>query len=92
MAAISSALLAVLKSGDEVIATRQTVWRLVPLFRDTLRGWGFARTSWSGSRGCGCAGERENSRALCGVAHESDTPLVDLKKAVALARKHKWFP
>src|SRR6266576_385886 len=70
MAAISSALLAVLKSGDEVIATRQLYGGSYRLFRDTLPRLGI-RTHYV---------ESPTNPIL---------RLVDLQKAVAVARKHK---
>jgi methionine-gamma-lyase len=90
MAAISSALLAVLKSGDEVIATRQLYGGSFRLFRDTLPRLGIrthhVETDLDGVDRLVNA----NTRAL--YVESPTNPilrLVDLKKAVALARKHK---
>jgi methionine-gamma-lyase len=90
MAAISSALLAVLKSGDEVIATRQLYGGSFRLFRDTLPHLGIrthhVETDLDGVDRLVNA----NTRAL--YVESPTNPilrLVDLKKAVALARKHK---
>ena len=90
MAAISSALLAVLKSGDEVIATRQLYGGSYRLFRDTLPRLGI-RTHFVDADLVGVdALVNGNTRAL--YVESPTNPilrLVDLKKAVALARKHK---
>ena len=90
MAAISSALLAVLKSGDEVIATRQLYGGSFRLFRDTLPRLGI-RTHHVEADLEGVDGlVNSNTRAL--YVESPTNPilrLVDLKKAVGLARKHK---
>ncbi len=90
MAAISSALLAVLKSGDEVIATRQLYGGSFRLFRDTLPRLGI-RTHHVGADLEGVDRlVNSNTRAL--YVESPTNPilrLVDLKKAVGLARKHK---
>jgi cystathionine beta-lyase/cystathionine gamma-synthase len=90
MAAISSALLAVLKSGDEVIATRQLYGGSYRLFRDTLPRLGI-RTHFVDADLAGVdALVSAKTRAL--YVESPTNPilrLVDLKKAVALARKHK---
>jgi cystathionine beta-lyase/cystathionine gamma-synthase len=89
MAAISSALLAVLKSGDEVIATRQLYGGSYRLFRDTLPSLGI-RTHFVDADLAGVdALVNGNTRAL--YVESPTNPilrLVDLKKAVGLARKH----
>jgi cystathionine beta-lyase/cystathionine gamma-synthase len=89
MAAISSALLAVLKSGDEVIATRQLYGGSYRLFRDTLPSLGI-RTHFVDADLAGVdALVNGNTRAL--YVESPTNPilrLVDLKKAAGLARKH----
>jgi cystathionine beta-lyase/cystathionine gamma-synthase len=90
MAAISSALLAVLKSGDEVIATRQLYGGSFRLFRDTLPRLGI-RTHHVEADLEGV--DRLVNASTRALYVESPTNpilrLVDLKKTVALARKHK---
>jgi len=90
MAAISSALLAVLKSGDEVIATRQIYGGSFGLFRDIFPRFGirthFVEPDLEGVD----ALVNANTRALYVETPTNPTlRLVDLKKAVAVARKHK---
>jgi cystathionine beta-lyase/cystathionine gamma-synthase len=90
MAAISSALLAVLKSGDEVIATRQLYGGSFRLFRDTLPRLGIRTHHVEGDLEGVDRLVNGNTRAL--YVESPTNPilrLVDLKKAVALARKHK---
>jgi methionine-gamma-lyase len=89
-AAISSALLAVLKSGEEVIATRQLYGGSYRLFRDTLPRLGI-RTHFVDA---GLAGVNElvNEKTRALYVESPTNPilrLVDLKKTVGLARKHK---
>jgi methionine-gamma-lyase len=89
-AAISSALLAVLKSGDEVIATRQIYGGSFRLFRDILPRMGirahFVDADLEGVDRL----VNEKTRALYVESPTNPTlRLVDLKKAVGLARKHK---
>jgi methionine-gamma-lyase len=89
-AAISSALLAVLQSGNEVIATRQLYGGSYSLFRDTLPRLGirthFVDANLEGAERLVNAGTRV-------LYVESPTNpalrLVDLKKAAALARRYK---
>ncbi len=90
MAAISSALLTVLQSGDEVIATRQIYGGSFGLFRDILPRFGI-RTHFveADLEGVGRL-VNANTRALYVETPTNPTlRLVDLKKAAALARKHK---
>jgi cystathionine beta-lyase/cystathionine gamma-synthase len=90
MAAISSALLAVLKSGDEVIATRQLYGGSFRLFRDTLPRLGIRTHHVEADLEGVDRLVNANTRAL--YVESPTNPilrLVDLKKAVALARKHK---
>jgi cystathionine beta-lyase/cystathionine gamma-synthase len=90
MAAISSALLAVLKSGDEVIATRQLYGGSFRLFRDTLPRLGIRTQHVEADLEGVDRLVNANTRAL--YVESPTNPilrLVDLKKAVALARKHK---
>jgi cystathionine beta-lyase/cystathionine gamma-synthase len=89
MAAISSALLAVLKSGDEVIATRQLYGGSYRLFRDTLPSLGIRAHFVDADLAGVDALVNGNTRAL--YVESPTNPilrLVDLKKAVGLARKH----
>ena len=90
MAAISSALLAVLKSGDEVIATRQLYGGAFRLLRDVLPGLGIrvhhVEANLEGVDGLVNA----NTRALYVETPTNPTlRLVDLKRAAGLARRHK---
>ena len=89
-AAISSALLTVLQSGDEVIATRQLYGGSYSLFQDTLRRLGI-RTHFVDANLEGV--ERlVNSKTRVLYVESPTNPtlrIVDLKKSVALARKHK---
>jgi methionine-gamma-lyase len=89
-AAISSALLAVLKCGDEVIATRQLYGGSFRLFRDILPRMGirthFVEADLEGVDRL----VNEKTRAL--YVESPTNPIlrvVDLKKAVGLARRHK---
>jgi len=89
MAAISSALLAVLKSGDEVIATRQLYGGSFRLFRDTLPRLGIRTHHVEADLEGVDRLVNANTRAL--YVESPTNPLlqlVDLKKAVGLARKH----
>jgi methionine-gamma-lyase len=88
-AAISSALLAALQSGDEVIATRQLYGGSYRLLRDTLPRLGI-RTHFVEAN---LEGVEHLVNAKTRVLYvESPTnpalQLVDLKKAAGLARKH----
>jgi methionine-gamma-lyase len=90
MAAISSALLAVLSSGDEVISTRQIYGGTYRLMRDILPRMGigvrFVENDLEGVEQL--VGSR--TRALYVETPTNPTlRLVDLRKAVALARKHR---
>jgi methionine-gamma-lyase len=88
-AAISSALLAVLKSGDEVIATRQLYGGSFRLFRDTLPRLGIRTHHVEADLEGVDRLVNANTRAL--YVESPTNPLlqlVDLKKAVGLARKH----
>jgi cystathionine beta-lyase/cystathionine gamma-synthase len=89
-AAISSALLAVLQAGDELIACRQLYGGSYRLTRDVLPRMGirvhYVEADLNGV-------DRLVNEKTCALYIESPTNptvgLVDLKKAVALARKHK---
>ena len=90
MAAISSSLLAVLKAGDELIATRQLYGGAYRLHRDILPRLGIrVHHVEAGIDGA----ERlvnANTRALYVETPTNPTlRLVDLKKAIAFARRHK---
>lgn len=90
MAAISSVLLAVLKSGDELIATRQLYGGSFRLFRDTLPRMGIRTHHVEADLEGVDRLVNEKTRAL--YVESPTNPilrLVDLKKAVALARRHK---
>jgi len=90
MAAISSALLAVLKAGDEVIATRQLYGGSYRLQRDILPRLSI-RVRYVENDLAGI--ERlvnKNTRALYTESPTNPTlRLVDLRKAAAFARRHK---
>src|SRR5258708_33972515 len=90
MAAISSALLAVLKSGDEVIATRQLYGGSFRLFRDTLPRLGIRTHHVEADLGGGDRLVNPNTRAL--YVESPTNPiirLVGLKKKVGLVPRHK---
>ncbi|HUJ82857.1 MAG TPA: aminotransferase class I/II-fold pyridoxal phosphate-dependent enzyme [Candidatus Acidoferrales bacterium] len=89
MAAISSALLAVLRSGDEVIASHQVYGGSYRLFRDLFPRFGISVRH--------VESDLEGIEKLVGPATKAlyvETPtnpslrLVDLQKAAAFARKH----
>jgi len=89
MAAISSALLAVLRSGDEVIASHQVYGGTYRLFRDLFPRFGISVRH--------VESDLEGIEKLVGPATKAlyvETPtnpslrLVDLRKAAAFARKH----
>ena len=90
MAAISSALLAVAQAGDEIIATRQLYGGSYRLMRDILPRLGIrvhhVETDLAG------AGRLVNSHTRALYIETPTNPtlrLVDLRKAVDLARRHK---
>jgi methionine-gamma-lyase len=90
MAAISSALLSVLRSGDEVIATRQLYGGSYRLQRDILPRLGirirYVENDLAGIEGL----VNKNTRVLYTETPTNPTlRLVDLRKAAAFARKHK---
>lgn len=89
-AAISSALLSVLRAGDELIATRQLYGGSFRLMRDILPRMGI-RTHYVDSDLI--ATDRLVNAKTRAIYVESPTnptlSLVDLKKVVSLARKHK---
>lgn len=90
MAAISSSLLAVLKAGDEVIATRQLYGGAFRLFRDILPRLGIRTHHVEADLEGVDRLVNANTRAL--YVESPTNPLlelVDLKKAAGLARKHK---
>ena len=89
-AAISSALLAVLQAGDELIATRQLYGGSYRLMRDILPRMGirvhYVETNLEG------VDRLVNAKTRALYVESPTNPtlgLVDLKKVVALARKHK---
>jgi methionine-gamma-lyase len=88
MAAISSALLAVLKTGDEVISTRQTYGGTYRLMRDNFPRFGIVVRHVESD----LAGIRQlvNPRTKALYIETPTNPtlrLVDLKKAVAFAKE-----
>jgi len=90
MAAISSALLAVLKSGDEVIATRQLYGGSYRMMRDVLPRFGIVVKHVENA----LAGLEQlvspRTRALYVETPTNPTlRLVNLEKAVAFAKHHK---
>jgi methionine-gamma-lyase len=90
MAAISSALLAVLKVGDELIATRQLYGGTYRLMRDIFPRMGITVRHVEAD----LAGAEKlitpRTRALYIESPTNPTlRLVDLRKALALARRHK---
>ena len=90
MAAISSALLGVLKAGDELIATRQLYGGSYRLMRDVLPDLGIrvhhVEADLAGAE------ELVSSRTRALYVETPTNPtlrVVDLKKAVAIAQRHK---
>src|SRR5262252_8143328 len=89
MAAISSALLGALKQGDEVISTAQTYGGTYRLMRDEFPDWGItvrrAETSLEGIESL----VRPKTKVLYVETPTNPTlRLVDLRKAIAFAKKH----
>jgi methionine-gamma-lyase len=89
-AAISSALLSILQAGDELIATRQLYGGSYRLMRDILPRMGIrvhhVEANLEG------VDQRVNAKTRAFYLETPTNPtlgLVDLKKVVALARKHK---
>jgi methionine-gamma-lyase len=90
MAAISSALFAVLKSGDELIATRQLYGGSYRLMRDILPGLGIRVHHVEADLEGVDRLVNAKTRALFVESPTNPTlRLVDLKKTAALARRHK---
>ncbi len=90
MAAISSALLSVLKSGDELIASAQLYGGTYRLMRDVFPRWGitvrFVGASLKGIEGL------VTSKTKCLYVETPTNPtlhLVDLRKAIGFAKKHR---
>jgi methionine-gamma-lyase len=89
-AAISSALLSILQSGDELIATRQLYGGSYRLMRDILPRMGICVQHVDADLEGVDRLVNAKTRALYVESPTNPTlGLVDLKKAVALARKHK---
>jgi methionine-gamma-lyase len=89
MAAISSALLAMLQSGDELIATRQLYGGAYRLLRDLLPSWGirvhFVEPDLEGVDRL----VNQRTRALYVETPTNPTlKVVDLRKAAAIGRRH----
>jgi methionine-gamma-lyase len=89
MAAISSALLGALKQGDEVISTAQTYGGTYRLMRDEFPDWGItvrrAETSLTGIESL----VTPKTKVLYVETPTNPTlRLVDLRKAIAFAKKH----
>ena len=89
-AAISSALLSVLRAGDELIATRQLYGGSYRLLRDILPRFGIRAHHVEANLDGVERLVNANTRAIYVESPTNPTlGLVDLKKVVALARKHK---
>jgi methionine-gamma-lyase len=89
-AAISSALLAVLRAGDELIATRQLYGGSYRLMRDILPRMGIRVHHVEGNLEGVDRLVNAKTRALYVESPTNPTlGIVDLKKVVALARRHK---
>jgi len=89
-AAISSALLSVLRAGDELIATRQLYGGSYRLLRDILPRMGIRAHHVEANLEGLDRLVNANTRAIYVESPTNPTlGLVDLKKVVALARKHK---
>jgi methionine-gamma-lyase len=90
MAAISSALLAVLQAGDELIATRQVYGGAYRLMRDHFPGMGI-KVHYVGTDLAGI--ERLVTPRTKALYVETPTNptlrLVDLRKALAFAKRHR---
>jgi methionine-gamma-lyase len=89
MAAISSALLAMLQSGDELIATRQLYGGAYRLLRDVLPSWGirvhYVEPDLEGVDRL----VNERTRALYVETPTNPTLMVvDLRKAAAIGKRH----
>jgi methionine-gamma-lyase len=88
MAAISSTLLSLVRSGDEVIATKQLYGGTYRLMRDVLPGLGIRVHHVEADLGGVAALANSRTRVLYVESPTNPTlSLVDLSKAVALARK-----
>jgi methionine-gamma-lyase len=90
MAAISSALLGVLKCGDEVISTAQVYGGTYRLMRDVFPDMGI-KVHQVGTDLAGLE-ELTSPRTKCLYVETPTNPtlrLVDLDKAIAFAKKHK---
>jgi methionine-gamma-lyase len=90
MAAISSALLCVLKSGDELIASAQLYGGTYRLMRDVFPRWGitvrFVESSLEGIE------RLVTEKTKCLYVETPTNPtlhLVDLRKAIGFAKKHQ---
>jgi methionine-gamma-lyase len=89
-AAISSALFSVLRAGDELIATRQLYGGSYRLMRDVLPGMGIRVHHVEANLEGVDRLVNAKTRALYVESPTNPTlGLVDLKKVVTLARKHK---
>ncbi|MGH9578579.1 MAG: trans-sulfuration enzyme family protein, partial [Terriglobales bacterium] len=90
MAAISSTLLTLAGAGEEIIATRQLYGGSYRLMRDVLPRFGIIVKHVENDLGGAAALVTENTRALYVETPTNPTlRLVDFRKAVALAKKHK---
>ena len=90
MAAISSALLAVLKAGDEVIATAQLYGGTYRLMRDILPNMGIQARFVEAHLGGLEQALTPHTKALYVETPTNPTlRLVDLRQAAAFAKKHK---
>jgi methionine-gamma-lyase len=90
MAAISSSLLSVLRGGDELISTAQLYGGTYRLMRDVFPTWGI--TVHHVQPDLGGLEKLINARTRALYVETPTNPtlrLVDIHKAIALARKHK---
>ena len=90
MAAISSALLATLKTGDEVIATRQLYGGSYRLMRDIFPRLGIVvKHVENNLAGAGALVTPRTKVLYVETPTNPTLRLVDLREAVAIARRHK---
>ncbi len=90
MAAISSALLSVLRSGDEVIATRALYGGAYRLLRDLFPRFGITVKHVDANLDGADALVTPRARALYVETPTNPTlQMVDLRRAVSLAKRHK---
>jgi methionine-gamma-lyase len=89
MAAISSALLGALKQGDEVISTAQTYGGTYRLMRDEFPDWGITvRRAETSLEGIESLVTPKTKVLYVETPTNPSLRLVDLRKAIAFAKKH----